>query len=151
MSPTRKVDLITTLKQIAFLIRTIICIQSWKTEGKDNILPKRCKNIYQIYLTGIPSQHSLIWSYYKLFKSTYWRLKNSDDSVQQIIPINQANSQKKWLSEEAKLLVTKLVEPPKLPLVIEDLKRKIFEILKEDYNDAMIRNFLKSDLKYSFK
>ena len=93
----------------------------------------------------------MIWSYYKLSKATYCRLKNSDNETHQITSSNQAYSMEKDLSAEAKLLVSKLVEPPKLPLTVKDLQLKLFEILHKDYNDSVIRRFLKNNLKYSFK
>ena len=93
----------------------------------------------------------MILSYYKLLKATFCLLKNSENETHQIASSNQAYSIEKDLSSEAKLLVSKLTDPPKLPLTVKDLQLKLFEIIHEDYNDSVIERFLKNNRKYSFK
>ena len=93
----------------------------------------------------------MIRSYYKLSNATCCRLKKTDKNYHDENASRDVGASKRHLSEEAKMLVTKLVEPPKSPIVIKDLQRKLFEILQEQYGDIVIRKYLRDTLKYSFK
>ena len=93
----------------------------------------------------------MIRSYYRLSKSSYSRLKEFDDRTYQHNEIHIINRKQVCLSEEAKHFLLKLVEPPKPPVLIKELQQKLFEMLQEYYEDAVIRKYLKYTLKYSFR
>ena len=55
----------------------------------------------------------------------------SDDDLYQGSAIGAPRIYRQHLLEEAKLLITKLVEPSKPPIVVNDFQKKLFEILGE--------------------
>ena len=60
----------------------------------------------------------------------YYRIKNdkSEWDMTGNFEINQA--QKEWLSDKARLLLSSLVNPPKPPITIDQLRLKLAELIK---------------------
>ena len=140
-----------SLKFMIYLMLIIKCILLWKSGRKGSTWLCKCRTIYPSYFICFPKQNLMIRSYYKLSKSSYSRLKKSDDLTYQDNEIHIINRKQVCLSEEVKHLLLKLVEPPKPLVVIKDLQQKLFEMLQEYYEDAVIRKYLKYTLKYSFR
>ena len=99
----------------------------------------------------IPSSHALIWNLYKLSKSLYYQITNdqSEWDMTGNFEINQA--QKEWLSDKARLLLSNLVNPPKPPITIDQLRLKLAELNKESVSKYQIRKWLQKHQKYTYK
>ena len=62
---------------------------------------------------------------------------------------NQA--QKERLSDKAKILLRNLVNPPKPPKTVNQLRLKLAELNNEIVSKYQIRKYLKKELKYTYK
>ena len=107
------------------------------------------------YLEGLnskfPMHHKLIQTMSRLSKATCRRIR-SDNSLH--------SEHNEWLyqwkkdfdiSPEAKELIRLALATPQRPASIKDLKNLVLDKLNEDLSYYSVRNFVKKELRYSFK
>ena len=58
---------------------------------------------------------------------------------------------KEFMSEDARTLVEWLIKSPQRPVTAKDLCQRVFQVTGEEVSEHMMRKFLKTELKYSFK
>ena len=122
-----------------------------KREKEANTSVRKCKTTWRSCSRRIPNQHQLIWSYFKISKSTYSRLKKSVGHAEHAQKISRRDGTISLLSESAKELLKTMVESPKRPISIKGLQHKVFELLSEDDSDIAIRRFLREELRFAYK
>ena len=107
--------------------------------------------LYQL-LWNFPENHKSIRVAYKLSTATYSKLNSNKNSRLGLEEFDiTMNLMCTPISAGAQKFIAKILEPPKPPTTISEIKTAIYDELGEMYSMHFIKNYLKKVLKYSFK
>ena len=103
-------------------------------------------------LDSFPKSVKLLQKMYKLSQATMRRIINFKNKNKQFedIPLSRFQ-EKKRISKEAKLTTRSYLLPPCEPKSIPIIKKYIEAELGESYQISELRNFIKKEMKYSYK
>ena len=103
-------------------------------------------------LKSFPKTHKSIKKVYKISTSTCNKLKKMWEplSNSEALIINESPEWKS-ISGDAQNFITKFLHPPQPPWTIQKLRKTVSSELGEIYSEYILRKYIKSKLRYSFK
>ena len=104
-------------------------------------------------LEKYPDNRWQILFHYNIPPSTYYKLKNDRHSIELAIKKARLNgvSDDSEMTDEEKKYIKFLVTPPRPPLTIKLINEKLSNVFGQRDRAKKIRQFMKSDMRYSFK